>query len=1202
MLILRNVSVYGFTAACLLTCSFVFAQTTQKVTAASPTKTNAWIEAAAKAGNIPPLLVKAIAWQESKWTHLTNGTVKRSSDGGVGIMQIQNGSANSEEQNILEGVARLNGKWALNVNAGAREAMSKIGGIPEDFQPDILENWFVPLAAYNGYIAGTGPSGSGGGKGYARTLYGMLANPNSYQNLRTDGRTESVSPAVLPYFNQRVKITDPKIIPGFDGGSSNQIQAYGLCQMIKNGGVIHRYDFSSKAIRDITAEIKSKCGGTVGNGSKVVNQPNISVQIQKDQRLAFSVQTDKPAEQVKITFQNPFGEVALTGSGTQWNFDRQITAVGSRPWVISVWSGGKVSDDHLRGTLVVKETLDDFMLQGKIVGPIEAPAHLNVNDEMKVRVKTTASTQKVSIDFGNNTSFDFSPDEAKTTWTWSKPISQPGRRDFTVRVFVQGRPQPSDQRAGSVQVDGTGNSAIVHPLPGHSLARTFADPDYPKVFGVEHTGVDWMAPVGTPVKAICGGSVTGNRTNRPDVVNAVLSIQHNCGGNQVYAYYGHIASSLNVGATVKSGDTIGSIRQYGSNNHHLHFGVKKDLVAVGWGRAPRGTSRQAMLNSGWLDPEEFLRSTSGFTQTRVNPFEIAPQDRVTREQFGTSLLDAVPSVGQSYTGTPEQRIRAAGLIQNDFRGGEPVIRADAIRMTYRLLSKHTNLAQLIGVKPLERFNLDADLDDDPELRQQANTLAALGVATGIQNGTIFELEPGRQMSRNEQAGVIDRVRALLGAIGSGIGPKIVNSPSIPTAIDQNGRLTFTVNTDKPAEKVVMLFQNPDGEAPLTGSGTSFTFDRPISATGMRPWKLRVYANNNQVTDEHLTGTLSVRPSATPSMIAVQAQGALMINTPGTLVFTGSNLTANVRVTLADCENGQTQLVSPTQIVHKCVPRRAGQVLAGWKADAAVLNPINVGTVTVQDPAAKVGLNGPLAAKVDAFVSTWTGNPVDVDKSYGYQCVDLMHQYAKDVLGRDGEFSKGNAYSIFVNTNSPNLRKVTNTPSAVPTKGDVIFWKPAPSNGNAGHVAIFVNGDAKNFNSFDQNFCVNSGAGTGQCAPRLVSHNYDGVAGWISTSTPTIPAPLPVASASLTSVQPQGNVVVNAIATFIFQGQNLTTDVRVTVGSCDQPQTQLLSPTQIRHQCIPRHAGQQPLGWKANSAEPNIRPLGDVNIGDSAQAQ
>jgi CHAP domain len=150
----------------------------------------------------------------------------------------------------------------------------------------------------------------------------------------------------------------------------------------------------------------------------------------------------------------------------------------------------------------------------------------------------------------------------------------------------------------------------------------------------------------------------------------------------------------------------------------------------------------------------------------------------------------------------------------------------------------------------------------------------------------------------------------------------------------------------------------------------------------------------------------------------------------------------------------------------------------------------------------------LGQKVDAFVSQWTGVPVDFDQAYGFQCVDLVRRYATDVLGLNEEIPEGNAYSIFVKTRSPRFHKFTQPISqsgfasgvleqaAPPEKGAIIFWHEAKENGGAGHVAIVVSASPKSFTSFDQNYCADSGTGLGKCAPRLIEHTYKNIAGWL----------------------------------------------------------------------------------------------------------
>ena len=92
-----------------------------------------------------------------------------------------------------------------------------------------------------------------------------------------------------------------------------------------------------------------------------------------------------------------------------------------------------------------------------------------------------------------------------------------------------------------------------------------------------------------------------------------------------------------------------------------------------------------------------------------------------------------------------------------------------------------------------------------------------------------------------------------------------------------------------------------------------------------------------------------------------------------------------------------------------------------------------------------------------------------------------------------------------------------------------------------------------------------------------------------------PAVLPAVQPVVTAVLPQAQPMLGQPAVFMFQGRDLLPSVAVTVANCDQPQSQLLSTTQIRHQCIPRQAGQQQVGWKPNATEAVLSSLGTVNV-------
>jgi len=100
--------------------------------------TNAALEA-----NIPPEIVKAVATRESGWRQFDIG---KPNDGGIGIMQITNQPAYDQQ--------KLQDDITYNIQAGVdilksmynRKDLPKIKGVG----PDVIENWYFPVMAYNG--------------------------------------------------------------------------------------------------------------------------------------------------------------------------------------------------------------------------------------------------------------------------------------------------------------------------------------------------------------------------------------------------------------------------------------------------------------------------------------------------------------------------------------------------------------------------------------------------------------------------------------------------------------------------------------------------------------------------------------------------------------------------------------------------------------------------------------------------------------------------------------------------------------------------------------------------------------------------------------------------------------------------------------------------------------------------------------------
>jgi len=99
-----------------------------------------------------------------------------------------------------------------------------------------------------------------------------------------------------------------------------------------------------------------------------------------------------------------------------------------------------------------------------------------------------------------------------------------------------------------------------------------------------HRGIDYAAPIGTPIKAVANGTV--DFVGRQGGYGNLIILSH---ANNVTTVYGHLnsfASSIRRGAKVSQGDVIGTVGMTGlATGPHLHFefriaGVHKDPLKV----------------------------------------------------------------------------------------------------------------------------------------------------------------------------------------------------------------------------------------------------------------------------------------------------------------------------------------------------------------------------------------------------------------------------------------------------------------------------------------------------------------------------------------------------------------------------------------------------------------------------------------------
>lgn len=122
-------------------------------TSPTPADVSASLTKWAQRYNIPPVLLKAIAWQESGWRQFNlDGSTLIGYDGiGIGIMQISDYNASDPAQATY--INKLKTDYDFNIAEGARVLNQKWRTVPKigDGDRNKLENWYFAVMAYNSW-------------------------------------------------------------------------------------------------------------------------------------------------------------------------------------------------------------------------------------------------------------------------------------------------------------------------------------------------------------------------------------------------------------------------------------------------------------------------------------------------------------------------------------------------------------------------------------------------------------------------------------------------------------------------------------------------------------------------------------------------------------------------------------------------------------------------------------------------------------------------------------------------------------------------------------------------------------------------------------------------------------------------------------------------------------------------------------------
>lgn len=164
---------------------------------------------------------------------------------------------------------------------------------------------------------------------------------------------------------------------------------------------------------------------------------------------------------------------------------------------------------------------------------------------------------------------------------WRQHIWNVERANEGWRSFAD-RGNPTANHMDHVHVTTYGNSAQPTVLtPAANLGRAVTPVEHYRItarFGQVglwaryHTGLDFAAPIGTPVRAALGGVVTHAGYGRASWAGKYITLRRPDGTSTLYAHLS--ATTVMAGESVRTGERIGAIGVTGrSFGPHLHFEV-----------------------------------------------------------------------------------------------------------------------------------------------------------------------------------------------------------------------------------------------------------------------------------------------------------------------------------------------------------------------------------------------------------------------------------------------------------------------------------------------------------------------------------------------------------------------------------------------------------------------------------------------------
>lgn len=245
---------------------FIFIFNTLAYAYYNPTRKEieAMIDEVAQKRAIPSVILKAIARVESVYEHFNSDGSPKVSGSSIGLMQVnnRNGGYNSEKlkydimYNIEAGADVLLNKWSMS----SYQSVSCVGNM----DPNVLENWYFALWAYNGWAQSNNPN-----------MLSSYSKKYTYQqliyNIAENEYGQTINNIDISYLPKSGKPSRSLVVPTPAYTNSGNIVLYEIGDYVRTDGIRDKYQLRDVPAGKYIHELGVNQLGTITEGPVLQN-------------------------------------------------------------------------------------------------------------------------------------------------------------------------------------------------------------------------------------------------------------------------------------------------------------------------------------------------------------------------------------------------------------------------------------------------------------------------------------------------------------------------------------------------------------------------------------------------------------------------------------------------------------------------------------------------------------------------------------------------------------------------------------------------------------------------------------------------------------------------------------------------------------------------------------------------------------------